>query len=88
MQGYRLAETNYKLITDGRSKPLGLRLEVEDKLIRFYREYTGEKLVISDKLREVLNQEIGARQEAEKRTEELESLLSRYRDRFGELPEN
>ncbi|NEQ78630.1 MAG: Uma2 family endonuclease, partial [Okeania sp. SIO2C9] len=31
LQGYRLAETNYKLITDGRSKPLGLRLEVEDK---------------------------------------------------------
>ncbi|WP_366557652.1 hypothetical protein [Okeania sp. SIO1I7] len=83
MQGYRLGETNYKLITDGRSEPLGLRLEVEDKLIRFYREDTGEKLVISDELREVLNQEILARQEAEKRTEELESLLSRYRDRFG-----
>ncbi|NES76746.1 MULTISPECIES: hypothetical protein [unclassified Okeania] len=59
-------------ITDGRSEPLGLQLEVEDKLIRFYREDTGAKLVIYDELREVLNQEIGARQEAEKRAEELE----------------
>ncbi|MGD1698909.1 hypothetical protein [Dapis sp. BLCC M229] len=54
-----------------------------------------QKLLIPDELREALNQEIVARQEAEKRAEaerqraeELESLLSRYRDRFGELPES
>ncbi|NEP04615.1 MAG: Uma2 family endonuclease [Okeania sp. SIO2G4] len=88
LQGYRLRGKNYELITDGRSEPLKLRLEVEDKLIGFYREDTGEKLLIPDELREALNQEIVARQEAEKRAEELESLLSRYRDRFGELPEN
>ncbi|NEP78483.1 MAG: Uma2 family endonuclease [Okeania sp. SIO3B3] len=102
LQGYRLKGKVYDLITDGRSEPLELRLEVEDKLIGFYQEDTGEKLLIPDELREALDQEIVARQEAEKRAElesqraelesqraeELESLLSRYRDRFGELPEN
>ncbi|NEP78484.1 MAG: Uma2 family endonuclease [Okeania sp. SIO3B3] len=88
LQGYRLGEKEYKLITDGRSEPLGLRLKVEDKLLRFYREDTGKKLMISDELRESLSQEVLAKYEAEKRAEELESLLSRYRDRFGELPEN
>lgn len=88
LQGYRLRGEKYELITDSRCEPLELRLAIEGKLIGFYREDTGEKLLIPDELREALTQETLARQAAEKRAEELESLLARYRDRFGELPEN
>ncbi|MGB3511280.1 MAG: Uma2 family endonuclease [Microcoleaceae cyanobacterium] len=88
LQGYRLQKEKYELITDSRSEPLELRLAIEGKLLGFYREDTGEKLLIPDELQAALNQETLARQEAEKRAEELESLLARYRDRFGELPES
>ncbi|MDY6807364.1 MAG: Uma2 family endonuclease, partial [Cyanobacteriota bacterium] len=61
----------------------------------FYREDTGDKLLIPDELAENLQLETLARQEAEKRALEerqraleLEELLARYRDRFGDLPEN
>ena len=64
-----------------------LRLEVEDKLIGFYREDTGEKLLIPDELAAALRQETLARQAAEERAAEMEALLARYRERFGELPE-
>src|SRR5919202_5200290 len=48
LQGYRLRGESYELITDSRSKPLGLRLALEGELIGFYREDTGEKLLIPD----------------------------------------
>ncbi len=63
--GYRLRGEEYEPITDGRSEPLQLRLEVEDKLIGFYREDTGEKLLIPQKLNEALQQEKIAKQQAE-----------------------
>ena len=50
MRGYRLQGESYELITNSRSEALGLRLEVEDKLIGFYREDTGEKLLIPEEL--------------------------------------
>ena len=100
--GYRLKNGVYEEIKDSRSEPLKLRLKVEGKLIGFYREDTGEKLLIPDELAENLQLETLARQEAEKRVEEerqrveeerqraleLEEKLARYRDRFGDLPEN
>lgn len=100
--GYRLKNGVYEEITDSRSKALKLRLKVEGKLIGFYREDTGDKLLIPDELAENLQLETLARQEAEKRALEerqraseerqraleLEELLARYRDRFGDLPEN
>jgi len=100
--GYRLKDGVYEEIKDSRSEPLKLELKVEGKLIGFYREDTGEKLLIPDELAESLRErteelqiESLARQEAEKqveeerkRAEELEELLARYRDRFGDLPEN
>lgn len=100
--GYRLKNGVYEEIKDSRSEPLKLRLKVEGKLIGFYREDTGEKLLIPDELAERLQQETLARQEAEKevleerqrvleerqRARELEELLARYRDRFGDLPDN
>ncbi|WP_199247611.1 Uma2 family endonuclease [[Phormidium] sp. ETS-05] len=123
LRGYRLVwEEIYEPITDGRSEPLQLRLAVEDKLIGFYREDTGEKLLLPDELVTALDQEMQARQEAEaqaeaereraeaerqraeaereraeaerqraeterQRRKEMEAMLARYREQFGELPE-
>lgn len=94
LQGYRLQGDIYQPITDSCSEPLQLRLAVEGKLIGFYRLNNGEKLLVSDELVEALRQETLKRIEAEREAEqerqrvaELESLLSRYRERFGELPE-
>jgi len=93
--GYRLKNGVYEEIKDSRSEPLKLELKVEGKLIGFYREDTGEKLLIPDELADRLQLETKARQEAEKevleerqRALELEELLARYRDRFGDLPDN
>ena len=81
---------------------------MEGKLIGFYREDNGEKLLIPDKLVEALEQETQARLLAEEQAEqerqraeqerqqrelaqqqlaEMEAMLTRYRERFGELPD-
>lgn len=93
LQGYRLRGENYELIADNISIPLQLRLVAEDKLIGFYREDTGEKLLMPTELREALQQKTLELQQAEeraeqerRRAEELESLLARYREQFGDLP--
>ncbi len=102
LRGYRLRGEIYEPITDNRSEPLQLRLAVEGKIIGFYREDTGEKLLIPDELAQALQQETQRRQEAEERAEqerqqreeaqqqlaEMENLLARYRDRFGELSDS
>jgi Uma2 family endonuclease len=101
LQGYRLEEDEYRLITDSRSIPLQLKLKVEGELIGFYREDTGAKLLIPEELAEALDQEVLARQQAEAELErerqekelaqqklgEMETLLRRYREQFGELPQ-
>jgi Uma2 family endonuclease len=100
LRGYRLRGDRYEPIADSRSEPLQLRLEVEGKLIGFYREDTGEKLLIPSELATALQQETIARSQAERRAEEerqraeaerqraeeLAALLDRYRSQFGELP--
>ncbi|MBD2357104.1 Uma2 family endonuclease [Tolypothrix sp. FACHB-123] len=93
LQGYRLREDIYEPITDNCSQPLQLRLAVEGKLIGFYRLDNGEKLLVNDELIAALKQETDKRIQAEiqaeqerQRATELESLLSRYREQFGELP--
>ncbi|MEH2442130.1 Uma2 family endonuclease [Nostoc sp.] len=65
LRGYRLRGEIYEPIQDGRSEPLQLRLVIEGRLIGFYREDTGEKLLITDELAQVLRQEVLARQQAE-----------------------
>ncbi|WP_044170807.1 Uma2 family endonuclease [Kamptonema formosum] len=77
LRGYRLRGETYEPIADSRSQPLQLRLAVEDKLIGFYREDTGEKLLVPTDLAEALRQktqellqEIEARQQAEERAEQ------------------
>jgi Uma2 family endonuclease len=93
--GYRLHNGTYEPIADGRSEPLQLRLAVEGELIGFYREDTGEKLLIPEELAQALRRETEAKQEAEARAEqerqraaELQALLDRYRERFGDLSDD
>ena len=99
LRGYRLQKDSYELITNSCSEPLQLRLAVEDQLIGFYREDTGEKLLIPDELVAKVQQESQARQEAEERATQAEEratqaeeraiqaseLLARYREQFGDL---
>jgi Uma2 family endonuclease len=68
--GYRLQGEQYEPITDGRSQPLKLRLAVDGSLIAFYREDTGEKLLIPSELAQALKQESEARRAAEMRVEQ------------------
>jgi hypothetical protein len=75
LQGYRLRNEVYEPVTDGRSEPLQLRLAVEGALISFYREDTGEKLLIPSELAERLLEESKARQQAEARVERLAQYL-------------
>jgi Uma2 family endonuclease len=70
LRGYRLRGESYELIGESRSEPLELRLQVEEKLIGFYREDTGEKLLLPDELAQALRQEVIARQQAEERAEQ------------------
>ncbi|WOB42070.1 Uma2 family endonuclease [Thermoleptolyngbya oregonensis NK1-22] len=92
LQGYRLHNDTYEPITDGRSDPLKLRLEVDGHLIAFYREDTGEKLLIPGELAQALRTEAQARQDAEARAAEselraqaLEAEVERLRSRLREL---
>ncbi len=92
LQGYRLRGETYELITDKKSNVLQLRLEVEGKLIGFYREDTGEKLLVPDELKEALQQEtqgrIQAQEQAEserKRAEEAEARAENERQRAERL---
>jgi Uma2 family endonuclease len=70
LRGYRLRKEIYEPIQDGRSEPLQLRLVVEGRLIGFYRENNGEKLLIPNELAEALRQEVLARQQAEELLEQ------------------
>ncbi|MGI8503424.1 MAG: Uma2 family endonuclease [Hassallia sp.] len=69
LRGYRLRGEIYETISDSRSEPLQLRLQAEGRLINFYREDTGEKLLIPDELAQALRQEVVARQQAEEKAE-------------------
>lgn len=85
LQGYRLAHDCYYPITDGRSEPLQLRLQVEGSLIGFYREDTGEKLLIPGELAQALRQESLARQQAEQRAEQERHRAEQAEARLAEL---
>jgi Uma2 family endonuclease len=76
LQGYRLQDEIYQPITDGLSQPLGLRLEVEGELLRFYRLDTGDKLLIPTELAALAAQE---RQRAEQERQRAERLAARLR---------
>lgn len=88
LRGYRLQDGVYVPITDGRSEPLGLRLEVDELLISFYQENTGEKLLASDELVQALRQETIARQETEALLEKERQRADRLAARLRELGED
>ncbi len=92
LRGYRLQGEIYEPITDSRSEPLELRLQIEGSIIGFYREDTGEKLLIPDELAEALQQEVVARQQAEsqleqerQRAEEAEAQLEQLKAKLREM---
>ncbi len=87
LRGYRLQGEEYQLITDSCSIPLQLRLEVEGELIGFYRQDTKEKLLIPEELAEALKQERREKELAQQKLEQMETLLQRYREQFGEIKE-
>jgi len=78
LQGYSLNGEEYLLILDRKSLVLGLQLSIEDKKIALHRLDNGEKLPFPSELAEQVAKERQAKQE-------LEVLLQRYRDRYGEL---
>lgn len=75
LQGYRLQGEVYEPITDSRCEPLQLRLQIEGQLIGFYREDTGEKLLIPEELAEALKQERFAKEQAQSQVERLKEHL-------------
>jgi Uma2 family endonuclease len=81
LRGYRLRGETYELITDSRSEPLKLRLQVEEQRIGFYREDTGEKLLVPDELAKALRREIAARKNAEERAEQERQRAEQERQR-------
>jgi Uma2 family endonuclease len=81
LRGYRLRGEIYEPIQDGRSEPLQLRLVVEGRLIGFYPEDTGEKLLIPDELAQALTQEVLARQQAEELVEQERQRAEQERKR-------
>ncbi|WP_372743771.1 hypothetical protein [Nostoc sp. C052] len=65
----------FYLSSDG--EPLQLRLQIEGQLIGFYREDTGEKLLIPEEFVEALKQERLAREQAQAQVERLKEHLRR-----------
>ncbi|MCV3214821.1 Uma2 family endonuclease [Plectonema radiosum NIES-515] len=85
LRGYRLRGEIYETISDNRSEPLQLRLQAEGRLINFYREDTGEKLLIPDELAQALRQEVVARQQAEERAEQAQAEVEQLKARLRSL---
>jgi hypothetical protein len=85
LQGYRLQtgleETFYTEIANQHSQVLHLQLKVEGKLIGFYREETGEKLLIADELVQALQQQTQARLAAETRAQQAEAQAQQAESR-------
>lgn len=73
LRGYRLRRDVYEQIEDGRCEPLQLRVQIEGNIIGFYREDTGEKLLIPDELVAALERESAQRRQAEERAEAAEA---------------
>jgi len=77
----------YEPITDGRVVPLGLRIRVEGQLPAFYREDTGEKLLIPEELAlelrrtsELLEQERQRAERAEQLAEQADQRAEQERE--------
>ena len=101
LEGYRLRNNSYELVEDSRSEPLQLHLKVEGELIAFYREDTGEKSLIPQQLAEALQRKESELQRKEnelqqkenelqaqrQKVSEMDAILEKYRQQFGDLGE-
>jgi hypothetical protein len=76
----RLRGETYEPITDGRSVPLQLRIQVDGKLLGFYREDRGEKLLIPDELLTALREEMRRRAAAEDQAAEARERAEEARE--------
>ncbi len=85
LQGYRLRGEVYEPITDSRCQPLQLRLQIEGQLIGFYREDSGEKLLIPEELAKALKQERLAREQAQEQVRQAESQVERLKEHLRSL---
>ncbi|MGA1284697.1 MAG: Uma2 family endonuclease [Prochlorothrix sp.] len=99
LRGYHLVGSDYQPLGEAVSQALGLRLEVQDQLIHFYRLDTGEKLLLPTELKESLTvaqtqlEEAQTQLEAtqsqieatQQKNDELEARLAQYQERFGSL---
>ena len=85
LQGYKLMGDDYQPMTICQSDVLGLRLEVADQLIHFYRLDSGEKLLNAGELKASLQSAQTQLEVAQQRSADLEAMLAQYRDRFGTL---
>jgi Uma2 family endonuclease len=85
LRGYRLRGEIYESISDYRSEPLKLRLQAEGRLINFYREDTGEKLLIPGELAQALRQEVIARQQAEEQAEQAQAEVEKLKAKLKSL---
>jgi Putative restriction endonuclease len=81
LQGYRLQGETYVPISDQQSIALGLRLEIEGKLIAFYQKDTGEKLLLPSELAETLQVEVQRRLAAETQAEQERQRAEQERQR-------
>ncbi|MGK7958820.1 MAG: Uma2 family endonuclease [Crocosphaera sp.] len=101
LKGYRLRNNVYEIIEDYVSEPLQLQLKVEGELIAFYRKDTGEKLLIPEELATALKEKESELQQKEselqkkeselqqerQKSSEMEAMIEKYRQQFGELSE-
>lgn len=69
LRGYRLQNDTYTPILDQHSTALSLRLSIEDTLITFYRDDTGDRLPLPDELADALTTAVAARLAAEQQAE-------------------
>ncbi len=76
---------HYSPIEDLQSKALNLQLQIEGKLIGFYRLDTGEKLLLPAELAQALQVQTMARSEAEQRAAVAEQQLTQERQLRAEL---
>ncbi|MBW4504906.1 MAG: Uma2 family endonuclease [Scytonematopsis contorta HA4267-MV1] len=81
LTGYHLVGVKYEEILDYRSEVLQLRLQIEGKIIAFYREDTGEKLLISDELAQALQRETLERRQAQEQAEQERQRAEQERQR-------
>ena len=81
IEGYRLNGEEYRKTDDQCSEPLGLRLEVEGTILGFYRQDTGEKLLVPEEMRLALQDAIQARVEAQTRAEQEKQRAEQEKQR-------